>query len=203
MNEQAMTVFIIDDDAAVLDSLTLMLEQAELKVQAFQSARAFLDDYRPGMRGCVILDIKMPEIDGLHLQQKLIEMNVPLPIIFLTGHGNIPMSVKAMKNGASDFLTKPVKRDKLLACIESAFDECENWRIRQKTRQDAQKLLSALTEREMEVMQLALNGQANKQIAAELGISHRTVEIHKSRVLQKTGVDNLLELARIVADTAT
>ncbi|MDO9239964.1 MAG: response regulator [Methylicorpusculum sp.] len=202
MNEQTMTVFIIDDDVAVLDSLTLMIEQAELNVQAFHSARAFLDYYHPGMLGCVVLDIKMPEIDGLHLQQKLIELNVPLPVIFLTGHGNIPMSVKAMKSGASDFLTKPVKRDKLMTCIESAFEECKNWHIKQTTRQHAQNLLSTLTDREMEVMKLALDGQANKQIAVELGISHRTVEIHKSRVLQKTGVDNLLELARIVADTA-
>jgi FixJ family two-component response regulator len=201
MNAQDMTVFIIDDDTAVLDSLKLMIEQAELNVQAFQSAHAFLDYYRPGVLGCVILDIKMPEIDGLQLQQMLIDMNVPLPVIFLTGHGNIPMSVKAMKCGAFDFLTKPVKRNKLMACIESAFEESRNWYIRQATREHAQKLLATLTERESEVMKLALDGQANKQIAIELGISHRTVEIHKARVLQKTGVDNLLDLARIVADT--
>ncbi|MCD2452487.1 response regulator [Methylicorpusculum oleiharenae] len=197
-----MTVFIIDDDTAVLDSLTLMIEQAELKVQAFQSAHAFLECYRSGMKGCVILDIKMPEIDGMQLQQMLIDLKVPLPIIFLTGHGNIPMSVKAMKKGASDFLIKPIKRDKLMACIEFAFEECKNWHFRQASQQHAQKLLATLTEREKEVMRLALIGQANKQIAVELGISHRTVEIHKARVLQKTGVDNLLELARIVADTA-
>ncbi|MBS3954860.1 MAG: response regulator transcription factor [Methylomicrobium sp.] len=201
MNEQDLTVFIVDDDTAVLDSLTLMIEQAELKVQAFKSAHDFLDAYRPGVWGCVILDIKMPEIDGLQLQQMLIDLNVPLPVIFLTGHGNIPMSVKAMKCGASDFITKPVKRDKLMACIETAFEECRNRHIRQTTRQKAQNLLATLTERESEVMKLALDGQANKQIAVELGISHRTVEIHKARVLQKTGVDNLLELARIVADT--
>jgi FixJ family two-component response regulator len=202
MNNADMTVFIIDDDTAVLDALTLMIEQTELKVHAFRSAQAFLDFYRQGVWGCVILDIKMPEIDGLQLQQMLTDLNVPLPIIFLTGHGSIPMSVKALKCGASDFLTKPVKRDKLINCIESAFEECINRQIRLGTREHAQKLLATLTERESEVMNLALDGQANKQIALELGISHRTVEIHKARVFQKTGVDTLVELARIVADTA-
>lgn len=200
MNNRAMTVYIIDDDPAVLDSLTLMIEQAGLPVQAFQSAYAFLDYFQTGMWGCVIIDIKMPVMDGMQLQQEMVDRNFTLPIIFLTGHGNIPMSVKAIKCGASDFLTKPVKREKLLDCIQLAFQECKLSQIRHETQLHSQSILASLTERENEVMQLALDGYSNKKIAQELGISHRTVEIHKARLLQKTGVENLLELARIVSD---
>lgn len=201
MNDaNGMTVFIIDDDPAVRDALTLMIEQADLTVEAFGNARAFLDVYRPEMRGCALVDINMPEMDGIRLQEEIIARGLPLPIIFLTGHGNIPLSVKTVKAGASDFLTKPIGREKLLDCIRAAFMECEGLQAKHETNRRCQSLLSTLTEREQEVMQLALNGQTNKKIAQQLGISHRTVEIHKARLMQKTGAGNLLELARIAQE---
>lgn len=202
MNHADMTVFIIDDDPAVRDSLTLMLEQAELNVESFCSAQAFLDYYRPDMRGCSIVDINMQEMDGIGLQETLKSRGIPLPIIFLTGHGDIPLSVKAVKAGASDFLTKPVSREKLLASIHSALEEYQSLLAKRETNRCCQSLLAALTEREREVMWLALDGQTNKQIARHLGISHRTVEIHKARVMQKAEASNLLELARIARNAA-
>lgn len=194
-------VFIIDDDAAVRDSLSLMIEQAGIQVRVFSSAAAFLDAYQANSFGCIILDVQMPEMDGIELQEELVKRNITLPIIFLTGHGNIPMSVKAIKTGAMDFLTKPVIREKLLSCIDTAFIEAERNINDMLQSQNILCCLSKLTEREREVMQLAVQGLSNKEIAAYLGISHRTVEIHKSKIMQKTGAGNLLDLARIVRES--
>lgn len=119
------TAFIVDDDAAVRDSLTLMIEQAQIRVCSFENARAFLEAYQPDFFGCILIDVKMPDMDGLQLQEELSRRNVVLPVIFLTGHGDIPMSVRAIKAGAVDFLTKPVIRDKLLVCVRAAFIEAE------------------------------------------------------------------------------
>jgi len=143
----------------------------------------------------------MPGLNGLALQQILAERHMPLPIIFLTGNGNIPMSVKAIKAGAVDFLTKPVTRRTLIASIESALQE--NERIRQQTSlaDDAGSLIAKLTVRERDVMQLAVGGMPNKEIARKLNISYRTVEVHKSRIMQKTGAGNLIELARIARES--
>ena len=191
-------VFIVDDDAAVRDSLTLMIEQAHIRVRSFENARGFLDAYRPDFFGCILIDVKMPDMDGLQLQEELSRRNVVLPVIFLTGHGDIPMSVRAIKAGAVDFLTKPVIRDKLLVCVRAAFIEAEK-RIEDRAyNQDAIACLAKLTEREREIMILAVEGRSNKEIASYLGISYRTVEIHKSKIMLKTGASNLLDLARIV-----
>ena len=191
-------VFIVDDDAAVRDSLTLMIEQAHIRVRSFENASAFLDAYRPDFFGCILIDVKMPDMDGLQLQEELCRRNVVLPVIFLTGHGDIPMSVRAIKAGAVDFLTKPVIRDKLLVCVRTAFIEAEK-RIQDRAyNQDAIACLAKLTEREREIMILAVEGRSNKEIASYLGISYRTVEIHKSKIMLKTGASNLLDLARIV-----
>lgn len=201
MNASDMTVFIIDDDPAVCDALTLMIEQAKLTVKSFKSARQFLDQYDPKMRGCAIVDIRMPEMDGMQLQEAMIADAIPLPIIFLTGHGDIPLSVKAVKAGASDFLTKPVEREKLLTSIQTAFQEYQHLYAHHQTNHRRQSLLATLTEREKEVMELVLQGHTHKKIAQCLGISHRTVEIHKARLMQKTGANNLLDLARINQDS--
>lgn len=198
MTLNELTVFIIDDDPAVLDSLTLMLEQNDLTVQAFQSAKSFLENYQPEMQGCAIIDLNMPEMDGISLQEELLLKGISLPLIFLTGHGTIPISVKAVKAGAVDFLTKPVTRETLLECIKNAFKECENLLVKHEMYQQSQLLLAKLTAREQDVMWQVLEGHTNKMIAQRLGISHRTVEIHKARLMQKTGTENLLELARIV-----
>lgn len=190
-------VFIVDDDPAVRGSLTLMIEQAGISVQSFASAKAFLDAYGPDLFGCIIIDVQMPEMDGLQFQNELLQRKIVLPVIFLTGHGNIPMSVKAIKSGAVDFLTKPVTREKLLTCVRSAFAEAEKRVNEVSCNQDAILCLVKLTERERDVMILAVQGCSNKEIASRLGISYRTVEVHKSKIMRKTGAKNLLDLARI------
>ena len=192
------TVFIVDDDAAIRDSLSLMIEQENIAVQAFDSAETFLAAYQPECCGCAIVDIRMSGMDGLDLHKALLKRNILLPIIFLTGHGDIPMSVQAMKAGAVDFLTKPVTREKLLNSIRAAIQQSETVLSENANHQEALSHLASLTDRERDVMLLAVQGHPNKHIARQLGISHRTVEIHKSKIMQKTGAINLLDLARIV-----
>jgi FixJ family two-component response regulator len=197
MNVADYTVFIIDDDPAIRDALSLMIEQEGLAVQAFASAADFLAAYQSECCGCAIIDIRMPMIDGIALQEILNKRHILLPIIFLTGHGDIPMSVQAMKAGAQDFLTKPVTREKLLAAVRTALRNSEKILLENAHHQEALSRLAELTDRERDVMQLAVQGHPNKYIARHLGISHRTVEIHKSRIMHKTGAVNLLDLARI------
>jgi FixJ family two-component response regulator len=198
MNMTNTTVFIVDDDAAVRDSLSLMIEQENIAVQAFDSAETFLAAYQPECPGCAIVDIQMPGMDGIELHEALLKRNILLPIIFLTGHGDIPMSVQAMKAGAVDFLTKPVTREKLLISIRAAIQKSERLLSENARHQEALLHLASITDRERDVMLLAVQGHPNKHIARQLGISHRTVEIHKSKIMQKTGAINLLDLARIV-----
>ena len=200
MNTHNPMVFIIDDDAAVRDSLTLMLEQAGIHVQSFDSAKAFLSAFQTDFFGCIIIDVQMPEVDWLQLQEELSRRKIVLPVIFLTGHGDIPMSVRAIKAGAMDFLTKPVIREKLLACVQTAFAEAEKKVSDMIRNQETISCLAKLTEREREVMVLAVQGCSNKEIASCLSISHRTVEIYKSKIMQKTGAANLLDLARITRE---
>jgi FixJ family two-component response regulator len=198
MNTTNATVFIIDDDQAIRDSLSLMIEQEGIGVQAFESAEAFLNAYQPECRGCAIIDIRMHGMDGIELQEVLLKRNVLLPVIFLTGHGDIPMSVKAMKAGALDFLTKPVSREKLMIAVRSAIQKSERILLEYAHHIEALSRINELTDRERDVMLLAVQGHPNKYIARQLGISHRTVEIHKSKIMFKTGAINLLDLARIV-----
>lgn len=187
------TVFIVDDDPAVRDALGLMIEQGGFAVQTFESAEVFLDRCDAVACGCAIVDIRMPGMDGMQLQSEMTRRGILLPVIFLTGHGDIPMSVRAIKAGAADFLTKPVTRDKLMASIHAAVQAASQMR---RTRE----LLNELTGREREVMLLAVAGHPNKEIARQLGISHRTVEIHKARIMHKTGALNLLDLAHIAQE---
>ena len=194
------TVFIVDDDLAVRDSLTLMIEQEGMHVKAFESGETFLAAYQHEPCACAIIDKGMPGMDGLQLQEELTKRVILLPIIFLTGHGDIPMSVKAIKAGAADFLTKPVTREKLLASIRSAVLDSERILAESTNNQTSRAHLAELTDREREVMALAVVGYPNKKIARSLGISHRTVEIHKSKIMHKTGAINLLDLARIAQE---
>jgi FixJ family two-component response regulator len=200
MNTSEATVFIVDDDAAVRDSIMLMIEQEGFKVQTFQNAEDFLAAYNNEIYGCAVLDIHMSGMDGMQLQQEMSQRNIKLPVIFLTGHGDIPLSVKAIKTGAVDFLTKPVTRDNLLSSLRSAIVESKRLICQLANGEVAKSRLADLTEREREVMALAIVGFPNKEIARRLGISHRTVEIHKSKIMHKTGATNLLELARIASE---
>ena len=201
MTNHEPVVFIVDDEPVVRDSLTLMIEQEDISVQSFESAEAFLSAYKPYFFGCIIIDVQMPEMDGLQLQVELLHRKILLPVIFLTGHGDIPMSVRAIKTGALDFLTKPVTREKLLTCVRSAFAEAEKMKNMAAHKQSALACLKKLTRREREVMSLAVQGNSNKEIAACLGISHRTVEIHKSNIMRKTDSVNLLDLVRITRES--
>ena len=194
------TVYIVDDDPAIRDSLSLMIEQENLSVMTFECAENFLSACSDTSFGCAILDIRMPGMDGMQLQEELSRRSILLPVIFLTGHGDIPMSVRAIKSGAQDFLTKPVTREKLLASVRSALQSGTQMLEKIARVQRTRSLLADLTEREREVMMLAVLGHPNKEIARRLGISHRTVEIHKAKIMHKTGAVNLLDLARLVQE---
>jgi FixJ family two-component response regulator len=201
MIEANTTIFIVDDDIAVRDSLSLMIEQENIAVKSFESAEAFLNAYRPEFRGCAIIDIRMPGMDGMELHKVLLERNILLPVIFLTGHGDIPMSVLAMKKGAVDFLTKPVTREKLMSTARAAIQKSEMVFSNNANHLEALSRIKDLTDRERDVMLLAVQGIPNKQLARQLGISHRTVEIHKSKIMHKTNAVNLLDLARLVQES--
>jgi FixJ family two-component response regulator len=199
MNTDQERVFVVDDDEAVRDALAMLLETAGYTVATFPGAEKFLEACTPYSPGCVILDVDMPDMDGPSLQQELIRRNVQLPVIFLSGHGTIPTTVRTIKAGALDFLTKPVDGSVLLARVQDAFKESARLRKQAEERQSANSRLKCLTERENEVMKLAIAGYTSKEIAQRLSISYRTVEIHRAHIMQKTGASNLLELARIAS----
>ncbi|WP_415880251.1 response regulator transcription factor [Methylomonas sp. TEB] len=198
MNTQP-CVFVVDDDDAVRDSLGLVFETAGLAYQTFASAECFLESYSPEQPGCLVLDVNMPGLDGHELQAELIRRHIHLPIIFLTAYGDIPMTVRAMKAGAVDFLTKPVSTELLLDRVQAALKLEVNTQAQAIKGQAQCNRLSGLTSRELEIMGMVVAGLTNKEIARRLGISHRTVEIHRAKVMEKTGAPNLLELARIYA----
>lgn len=193
-------VYLVDDDAAVRDSLGLLCETAGLKVESYGSAEAFLEAYRPGQPGCLVLDVRMGGMSGPELHAELTRRGCPLPVIYLSGHGDIPMTVKAIKAGAMDFLTKPVSGAEFLERVQAALQQVRDQVGGQEALADRHRRLAMLTPREREIMVLVLAGQANKTIAKRLGISYRTVEIHRSHLLHKAGVSNLLELAQFAAD---
>jgi FixJ family two-component response regulator len=192
------TVFLVDDDASVRKALTRLIKSAGYQVHAFASAREFLD-IGPQAAGpvCLVLDVSMPGLTGLDLQHKLEETHPTLPIIFITGHGNIPMSVKAMKAGAVDFLPKPVKDKELLHAIEQALARADRESAERTEIADIRRRSVALTPREREVMELVVTGMLNKQIAYELGTVEKTIKIHRARVMEKMKVGSLAELVRI------
>ena len=192
------TVFLVDDDASVRKALTRLIKSAGYSVEAFSSARDFLDsDWQKPGPACLILDIRMPGLSGFDLQRELQSEKAILPIVFITGHGDIPMSVKAMKEGAVDFLPKPVTDNDLLAAIERALARAEHDRAERAEREDIQRHLDALTPREREVMDLIVKGLLNKQVAFELGTVEKTIKVHRARVMEKMEVQSLAELVRI------
>lgn len=191
------TVFVVDDNASVRKAIERMLVAAGLKVATFESARAFLDAFDPGSDGCLVLDVRMPGMDGLELQDALAARGCVLPIVFLTGHGDIPMSVRAIKHGASDFLTKPVDADRLLASIRDAFEQCRLAREQRSARVTIEDRLASLTAREREVLEHLIGGKLNKQVAFALGTVEKTIKVHRARVMQKMQVRSVAELVRL------
>ena len=198
MNEP--TVFIVDDDAAVRDSLSLLCESAGWPAECFDSAEAFLAAYRPEQPGCLLLDVRMPRMSGPQLHEALARVGRHLPIIYLTAHGDIPMTVRAIRAGAADFLTKPVDGALLIDRVQAAVLSDQETRRHDAMLASQRARLAELTEREREIMLLAVAGHCNKVIAKRLGISHRTVETHRSRILQKTGASSMLQLGKLAAD---
>jgi FixJ family two-component response regulator len=189
-------VYVVDDDAAVRDGLAALLETEALEVECYPSADALLQGYRPSKPECLVLDMRMPGMSGLELQAELARRGVRMPIVFLTAFGDIPTTVRAIKAGALDFLTKPVEPSQLLERIRAALLQSENDRGA-PTSQPLRERLAGLSDREREVLELAIAGMPNKDIARRLGISHRTVEIHRTHGLRKAGAASLLELMRL------
>lgn len=192
------TVFIVDDDDAVRDALKLLMESAGLRAETYATGQAFLNACRPERAGCLVLDIRMPGLSGLELQERLSAAGISLPVIMLTGHGDVPAAVRALKAGAVDFLEKPYESERLLERIRQAIARDAEERVASDLQAEAAQRLEQLTPREREVMELVVAGKANKVIAFELHISERTVELHRGRIMRKMGVRSLPELVRLI-----
>lgn len=190
-------VFVIDDDQAVRDSLGLLLKSMGTRARLFDSAQAFLDQYETSFTGCIVLDIRMPGMSGMELQQKLKGLRSTLPIIFVTGHGDVPMAVEAMHHGAFDFIQKPFRDQELLDRINQALNWDQEHRSEEDYRRGVLERFSSLTPREREVMGCVVRGLANKVIAMDLDLSQRTVEIHRARVMEKMNARSLADLVRM------
>ena len=191
------TVFVIDDDEAVRKGLTFLLRAAEHRVETFGSAIDFLKSYDGERGGCLVLDIRMPEMTGLDLQHEINARGWHIPTIFITGHGTVPIAIAAMKAGAFDFIEKPLRGDALLETLERAFDQDEAQRQERLELASLNARAAALTGREREILKLVATGESNKVIARQLGISFRTVELHRSHILEKMGARTLAELIKI------
>jgi FixJ family two-component response regulator len=198
MSTPAATVFVVDDDASVRRALARSMQAAGLNAKLFASAHEFLDQAPLQGPGCLVLDINMPGLNGLELQTELNSRNIQTPIIFMTGHGSIPATVKAMKGGAVDFLTKPFKPRNLLAVIKEALKKDERLQVARMEKAGIQARIQSLTPREREVLGLVVKGRLNKQIAEELGAAERTIKVHRGRVMQKMRAQSVAELVRAV-----
>ena len=196
MSKQA-TVFVVDDDQAMRNSLKWLIESVGLTVKTYASADEFINDYYPGRAGCLLLDVRMPGMSGLELQEQFVEQQIKIPIIIITGHGDVPMAVRAMKAGAVDFIEKPFNDELLLESIRNALIKDVDQRTVQSARADIATRLAHLTPREHEVMEMVTSGRANKDIAKTLGVSSKTVEAHRARVMEKMQASSLAELVKM------
>jgi len=192
------TVFIVDDDTSFLQSVSRLLRAVGYSVQAFASASEFLARLAPGMSGCVVTDLQMPGMNGLELQAALRRSANPLPVIFLTGQGDIPATVNAMRSGAEDFLTKRAPKEELLAAVERAFQRDAQERQQREQLQSLRRRFDELSQRELEVLAHVVQGRMNKQIAADLNINERTVKLHRTNITRKFAVQSVAELTRLV-----
>jgi two-component system response regulator FixJ len=194
---EAPLVHVVDDDPAVRDSLGLLLESAGFAVRSYDSAAALLQALPNSATGCVLTDVRMPELDGLALQRRLIQLGIRLPVIVMTGHGDVPIAVEALKAGAADFLEKPFDDTQLLAAVSSALAASQRARDEAAAVAEISARLASLTPRERQVLERLVTGQPNKTIAYDLGSSPRTVEVHRARVMEKMGARSLPELVRM------
>ncbi len=191
-------VYVVEDDEAVRDSLQLLLKTEGYQVASYPEAASFLEAWSPSLNGCIVLDIRMPGMSGMDLQKELVSRGSELPIIFVTGHGDVPLAVEAMQLGAVDFVQKPYRDQELLDKIRKAMElDAQRQDVRLE-KQEIQRRMDSLTPREREIMEMMIDGNANKVIAIDLNISQRTVEIHRSRVMQKMGTHSLAQLVRMV-----
>jgi FixJ family two-component response regulator len=197
MSETEGLVFVVDDDAPLRESLKNLIRSVGLRVEAFASAQEFLRTKRPDLAGCLVLDVRLPGLSGLDLQKRIAEAEMEIPIIFITGHGDIPMTVQAMKAGAVEFLTKPFRDQDLLDAIQRALERDRKARERRAEIEALRRRFDSLTPREREVMGLVVTGLLNKQVAGELGTSETTVKIHRHQVMEKMGAGSLVELVRM------
>jgi FixJ family two-component response regulator len=197
MNESPPIVFVVDDEPAICLSLKRLVKSVGLEAQTFTSAHEFLRSQRPDGPGCLVLDVRLPGLSGLDLQQELLDRKIDLPIIFITGHGDIPMSVRAMKAGAVEFLTKPFRDQDLVDAIQHGIEKHSAARQERVKIKEFQVLYDSLTPRECEVFRLVATGLLNKQIAAELGASEKTIKVHRGQVMHKMKAESLAHLIRI------
>ncbi len=199
VNAAAQTVFLVDDDPGVSRALSRVLREEGWNVETFDSAEAFLGRCRPDEQGCVVLDVTMPGLDGLELQRRLAEAGQSLPIVFVTGHGDIPMSVQAIKAGAADFLTKPVEAHVLVSAIRTAIqNDAAKQQMRAATAQIRQRF-DTLTPREREVLAALVEGRLNKQIAADFGVVEQTIKFHRARIMERMQAKTVAQLMHIAA----
>jgi FixJ family two-component response regulator len=197
MTEAAAIVFVVDDDGGMRQSLTNLIKSVGLRVEAFASAQEFLRSKLTDVPGCLVLDVRLPGLSGLDLQRRMAEAEMEIPIIFITGHGDIPMTVRAMKAGAVEFLTKPFRDQDLLDAIQQALERDRTAREQRGEIEELRSRFESLTPREREVMGLVVAGLLNKQIAGELGTSETTIKIHRHQVMDKMGAGSLAELVRM------
>ena len=200
MKDLAPTVYIVDDDSGVRSSIRVLMKSVGLAAAPFASAKDFLQAYHPNHPGCLVLDIRMPGMSGLELQEALNEKGAVLPVIFITGHGDIPMAVEAMRHGAFDFLQKPFRDQDLIDRIQQALERDAETRQSLQEHSRIRARIASLTPREREVLELLTSGKANKMMAQDLGLSQRTVEIHRAHVMEKMGAKSVAQLVRMVMD---
>jgi FixJ family two-component response regulator len=191
------TVYVVDDDEAVRDSLQWLLEGKDYRVKCFESAEAFLARFDPREVACLITDIRMDGMSGLELQDRLLERRSPLPMVFITGHGDVPMAVNTMKKGAVDFIEKPFKEDALVALVERMLEQARELFSQSQEQASREALLARLTGREAQVLERIVAGRLNKQIADDLGISIKTVEAHRANVMEKLNANTVADLLKI------
>jgi FixJ family two-component response regulator len=197
MKEEQAIVYVIDDDESAREAVTDLLRSVGHKVQSFGSALEFLDNTRPDAPGCIVLDVRLPGPSGLEFQRMLTKTNILLPIIFISGHGDIPMSVRAIKSGALEFLTKPLQEQQLLDSVQAGVQHDRARREEAKVVGKLRERFASLTQRERDVLELVVSGRRNKQIAGDLGLSEMTVKVHRSHIMQKMRANSVIDLVRM------